>query len=135
MNFANWPALSRGPIDIDQSWGRIKVATEMVREAGTRGEDVLASIPHFLPSSSCTASVAIMTDGSFVLILERRGTSVVVRVSVSKVLICEIVSFVQGAGRLTIEWKQMRVATLTESMVVLEKTAVIFGNRTCFTVE
>lgn len=52
-----------------------------------------------LPSSAelgCThAKVAIMTAGSFVLILASRGTSFSVRVNLSRVVI--------------IEWKQMRV--------------------------
>lgn len=112
------------------SCGSISVATASRGAAANEQKDWIvgpvvignspASTSHFLPISSWTARVAIMTLGSLVLILAKSGTSFSVSVNLSRT---EIMA-----------WKQIRVLTLTERRVVLLNTVVIFGNRVCFTV-
>lgn len=61
MKRLNCETVSKGPIDIAHNCGKTRVAT--------------ASRSTFMPVASCTASVAIVTAGSFVLIFDSNGTS------------------------------------------------------------
>lgn len=73
-----------------------------------------------MPICSCTASVAIITLGSFVLIRARRGTRFSVSVNLSRM------------G--TKDLKQTSVVTLTAKDVVFENTEVILGRNCDLTV-